>query len=133
METTKKIIKTHPYHRENIYTLLRWMMMEFNELRLKDNLDLKNKRLRCNEYVASLLTAEFSRRLNRILSLGDKATIDNYRELFKFPGDILIQKMHSTGILRFDDSVNDMNFFSKFRYTEICWCIKTSLIAGISR
>ena len=68
--------------------------MEFNELRLKDNLDLKNKRLRCNEYVASLLTAEFSRRLNRILSLGDKATIDNYREFFKFPGDILIQKMH---------------------------------------
>ena len=99
METTKKIIKTHPYHRENIYTLLRWMMMEFNELRLKDNLDLKNKRLRCNEYVASLLTAEFSRRLNRILSLGDKATIDNYRELFKFPGDERKKLCHLTSLI----------------------------------
>lgn len=116
-ETTKKILKVDEYHREDIYSLLRWMMQEFNELRLKDNMDLANKRLRCNEYVASLLTKEFSKRLNTIFSLGDKATIDNFRNIFKFPGDILIQKMHTSGILRFDDSVNDMSFFSKFRYT----------------
>lgn len=116
-ETTKKILKVNEYHREDIYSLLRWMMQEFNDLRLKDNMDLANKRLRCNEYVASLLTKEFSKRLNSIFSLGDKATIDNFRNIFKFPGDILIQKMHTSGILRFDDSVNDMTFFSKFRYT----------------
>lgn len=116
-QTTKKILKVHPYHKDDIYTLLRWMMQEFNELRLKDNLDLKNKRLRCNEYIASLLTKEFSKRLNRILSLRDKATYENYKDLFKFPGDLLIQKLHTSGILRFDDSVNDMNFFSKTKYT----------------
>ncbi len=116
-ETTKSTVLIHPYHKDNIYTMLRWMMQEFNELRLKDNLDLKNKRLRCNEYIASLLTAEFSKRLNRILSKRDKATYESYKELFKFPGDILIQKCHSSGILRFDDSVNDMNFFSKTKYT----------------
>lgn len=116
-ETTKKILKVHPYHRENIYTLLRWIMQNFTDLRLKDNLDLRNKRIRCNEYVAALLTKEFSKRLNSIISLRDKATIDNYRNLFRFPGDLLIQKMHTSGILRFDDSVNDMNFFSKFKFT----------------
>lgn len=62
-------------------------MQEFNELRLKDNCDLRNKRLRCNEYIASLLTKEFSKRLNRIISMGDKVTIDNIREIFKFSGD----------------------------------------------
>ena len=62
-------------------------MQEFNELRLKDNMALENKRLRCNEYIASLLTREFSRRLNKIISLGKKATIDQFRDLFKFPGD----------------------------------------------
>ena len=30
---------------------------------------------------------------------------------------ILIQQMHSSGILRFNDSVNDMSFWSKFKYT----------------
>lgn len=116
-ETTKKVLKLPDYHKKDIYHLLRWMMSEFNTLRLKDNCDLKNKRIRCNEYIASLLTQDFSRRLNRIISLGDKVTIDNIKELFRFPGEILIQKMHSSGILRFDDSVNDMNFWSKVKYT----------------
>ena len=116
-ESTKKILKVHKYHLGNIYTVIRWMMQEFNELRLKDNLDLTNKRLRKNEYVASLLTLAFSDRLKRIVSLGDKATIDNYRELLKFPGDILLQKMNQSGILRFNDTVNDMTFFNKFKYT----------------
>jgi len=118
-ETTKRALKLPDYYTEDIYALLRWMMQEFQELRLKDNCDLNNKRLRCNEYIASLLTKEFSRRLNRIISMGDKVTIDNIKELFKFPGDILIQKMHSSGILRFDDNVNDMNFWSKLKYTKI--------------
>ena len=69
-------------------------MEHFQELRMKDNLNLDNKRLRCNEYISSLLTKEFSKRLNRIISMGDKVTIDNIKEIFKFPGDILIQKMH---------------------------------------
>lgn len=86
-ETTKKNVKIHQYHRQDIYTLLRWMCQEFTTLRLKDNLSLDNKRLRCNEVISSLLTLEFSKRLNRIISLGEKATIDNYRDLFKFPGD----------------------------------------------
>lgn len=93
-ETTKKVLKVPEYHSEDIYALLRWMMEHFQELRMKDNLNLDNKRLRCNEYISSLLTKEFSKRLNRIISMGDKVTIDNIKEIFKFPGDILIQKMH---------------------------------------
>jgi hypothetical protein len=116
-ETTRKNVKIHEYHRQDIYTLLRWMCQEFTTLRLKDNMSLDNKRLRCNELISALLTFEFSKRLNRIISLGEKATIENYRDLFKFPGDILIQKMHTSGILRFDESVNDMTFFSKFKFT----------------
>ena len=42
-ETTKKVLKVPDYHSEDIYALLRWIMEEFNELRLKDNLDLGNK------------------------------------------------------------------------------------------
>ena len=116
-ETTKKVLKVPDYYSEDIYALLRWIMENFNELRLKDNCDLGNKRLRCNEYIASLLTKEFSKRLNRIISMGDKATIDNLKELFKFPGDILLQKMHLSGVLRYDDTVNDMTFWSQLKYT----------------
>lgn len=86
-ETTKKILRVDESNKMDVLSVIRWMTQDFNDLRMKDNMDLKNKRLRCNEYIASLLTQEFSNRLNRLLSLGNKATIDNYREVFKFPGD----------------------------------------------
>lgn len=116
-ETTKKVLLLDDYNKEDIYSILRWMMQNFNELRMKDNLSLDNKRLRCNEYIASLLTQEFSKKLNRVVTLGAKATLDNYQDMFKFSGDILLQKMHSAGILRFDDTINDMDFFSRFKFT----------------
>ena len=101
--------------------------MNFNDLRMKDNLSLDNKRLRCNEYIASLLTQEFSKRLNKIITLGSKATMNDFTDMFKFSGELLIQKMHSSGILRFDDNINDLDFFSKFKYTELCGALCSNI------
>lgn len=115
--TTRKILKLDDYEKNDIYAVLRWMMQNFGTLRLKDNMSLDNKRLRCNEYIASLLTLDFSSRLNSVITLGNKATMDNFTNMFRFTGEILIQKMHSSGILRFNDNMNDMDFFSKFKYT----------------
>lgn len=76
-ETTRKILKLNDYHKKDVYSIIRWAMMEFNQLRMKDNMSLENKRLRCYEYVASLLTQEFSTRLNRIINMGSKVTLEN--------------------------------------------------------
>lgn len=141
-ETTGKILRLDIYHKHDVLSLTRWMCEEYNDLRMKDNMDLRNKRLRSNEIFSALMTQEFSTRLNRIMSLGKKAVIDNYRELFSFPGDILIQAINSSGIQRYNDVINDMNFFSKYKYTikgpnsllnKIIGRIKTSLTAGTFR
>ena len=89
-ETTRKMLKVNVYRKLDVVSVIKYMTENYNDLRAKDNMNLCNKRLRCNEYIASLLTQEFSKRLNRIMSLGNKATIDNYKEMFKFSGDILI-------------------------------------------
>lgn len=115
--TTKKILKVHPIHKRNTYSILRWMILNFNDLRKKDNLNLGNKRLRCNEYIASLLTKTFSERVNRIIAKGSKATLANVKEIFKFPGDIIITQLHRSGLLRYDARVNDMDFFGKTKVT----------------
>ena len=93
------------------------MIQNFNELRKKDNLDLRNKRLRCNEYIAALLTKSFSDRVNRIIGYGNKVTIEKISEIFKFNGDIIIKQLHNSGLLRYDDNVNDMDMFSKLKWT----------------
>ena len=118
-DTTKRILKIHQINKRDTYSILRWMVMNFNSLRKKDNLDLNNKRLRCNEYIASLLTKAFSERVNRIIALGSKATLKNIKEIFKFPGDILIQQLHKSGLKLMSPIPGD-------RYLE------TSLIAGNS-
>lgn len=130
-ETTGQVLRLDIYHKHDVLSLTRWICQEYNDLRMKDNMDLRNKRIRSNEILSALMTQEFSTRLNRIMSLGKKATIDNYRELFSFPGDILVQAINTAGIQRYNDCINDMSFFTKFKYTEpFRRCIKTSLIAG---
>ena len=57
------------------------MMQNYQILRMKDNLSLDNKRLRCNEYIAALLTQEFSKRLNRVITLGTKATLTDFSDM----------------------------------------------------
>lgn len=116
-DTTKRLLKLHPMHKQSIYSILRWMIMHFDDLRKKDNMDLKNKRLRCNEYIAAMLTRVLGERVNRIISLGSKATLKDIKEIFKFPGDIIITQLHKSGLLRFDDRINDMDFFAKLKIT----------------
>ena len=84
---TQKDLLIPEYHKKDIYAILRWIMQEFSTLRRKDNCDLANKRLRCNECISSLMDKEFSRRLNRPITMGDKVTIDVLMDIFKFPGD----------------------------------------------
>ena len=38
--TTQKILILPDYYNQDIYSILKWVMQEFNELRLKDNCDL---------------------------------------------------------------------------------------------
>lgn len=116
-KNTKRDLRLPEYHKRDIYCIIRWMMQHFQELRKKDNCSLKTKRLRCAECISALMDQEFSNRLYRIISHGNRLTIDNIKELFKFSGEILIQKMHSSGLLRYDDVVNDMTMWSKLRYT----------------
>lgn len=115
--TTKKMLKVHPINKTDTYAVLRWMMQHFNDLRKKDNMDFGNKRIRANEYVASLLSFDINKKINRVIKHGDNINITHLREIFKFKSDIIMQKLNSSGILRFDDNVNDMTMWSKFKYT----------------
>jgi hypothetical protein len=77
-DVTRKELKIDEYDKQNIYYLLRWIIQNYHTLWAKDNLSMINKRLRCKEYLGTLITAEVSKRINRIVSLGDKATIKEY-------------------------------------------------------
>jgi hypothetical protein len=83
-------------------------------------MDITNKRLRDNEYIASLMTRELSNTLYRIMSKVRKPqsrNLNTLEELFSFRGDILINNLYNSGLFKFDDVVNDMDFWNKLKYT----------------
>lgn len=115
-EVTRKEIKIDDYDKQDIYHLLRWVIGNFHILWSKDNLSMINKRLRCNEYIGSFITAEVSKRINRIVSLGDKATIKDMLNAFRWPEDIFLTRLYSSGVLRYaeNDSDIDSNLLTKY-------------------
>ncbi len=116
-EVTKKELKINDYDKQDIYHLLRWIIENYHTLWAKDNLSMVNKRLRCHEMIGSFITAEVSKRINRIVSLGDKATIRDMLNAFRFPEDIFITRLYSSGVLRYAENDSDMDFNMKTKYT----------------
>lgn len=117
-DITRRELKINDYDKQNIYYLLRWVIQNYHTLWSKDNLSMLNKRLRCNEYIGSFITAELSKRINRLVSLGDKATIKEYLNAFKFPEDIFVTKLYSSGVLRYSETNSDMDFGNRFKITK---------------
>lgn len=117
-ETSKKILKVHGVNKNNVYAIVRWLVQNYNELRKKDNMDLANKRLRDNEILGALLTKALSERVSRIIRLGKKCDMEQLTTMFNFNGDIIITELHNSQLLRYDERVNDMDLWSKLKYTK---------------
>ena len=116
-ETTKSNLRIDPKYKKSMYSILLYMFQNFNELKKKDNMDMENKRLRDSEYIASLLNKELSKRILPVVNSGKKLTREKIKDVFKFSGEILITQLYNSGLFRYDDQVNDMDFFSKLKYT----------------
>lgn len=116
-ETSKKILKVHGNNKNNIYAVVRWLVQNFNELRKKDNMSLINKRLRDAECLGSLLTKAFSERVNRIIRLGKKVDMEQLEGMFNFNGDIIITELQTSGLLRYDERINDQDLWNKLKWT----------------
>lgn len=106
------------YNKRDTYAILRWMMREYYVLKEKDNMDLKNKRIRLGEYIASYLIREFSGKMNMFLSESN-VTLEMVSNLLNFGQNILIKAVSGAkaSLLRYEGSVNDMDLFNRLKIT----------------
>lgn len=120
-ESNKEGLRLTMYNRRDVYAIIRWLMQNFKECWNKDNLDILNKRLRCNECINSLLNTIISDKIKRFVNTTANTAEKlehKYDTLFSFRGNEIITKAHSSGLMRFDELVNDMDFFQKFKFTQ---------------
>lgn len=118
--TTRRVLNIAPDHKDSMYSALRWMFMNYDDLKNKRIMDITHKRLRDNEYIQSLMTNTLSTRLYRAMGKVKKPqsrNLETLEDIFSFKGDILINELYNSGLFKYDDVVNDMDFWNKLKYT----------------
>lgn len=119
-KSSRETLRTTWHNKESIYNIIRWICQNYDELRSKDNLDIRFKRLRCNQYIGFSINLIISDHIKKFVNtsvITKDALIGKYKNFFAFKGNEVISKIHSSGLMKYDDLVNDMNFFQKFKVT----------------
>lgn len=109
-------------HKENIYTILRWMIVQFDDLKFKDNIDINNKRVRKNEYIVkATLGRKINDNINRVIAHRSDSranTMDTLLEIFNFGSDIIINGMRKLNdLIKTDDFTNDLSLVEDLAYS----------------
>lgn len=109
-------------YKQDIYCVLRWLIYDYDELKLKDNIDVSTKRVRKNEYIVdSSLGRKISEMINSFISkLSDSRQndMDTILELFNYSSSIILNGMRNLNdLIKTDDIVNDMNILQDLAYS----------------
>ncbi len=121
-EITKLNLRVPPAHKYSMYTILRWMIYEFDNLKVKVNIDMNNKRIRRNEaIVKATLGRKLSENINKVISKKSSSrenNMDTLLEIFCFPSSIIINGMNNLNdIIKPDDLVNDLTILQDMAVT----------------
>lgn len=121
-KVTSDILLLPDIYKNNIYYFIYWMITNYDSIHEKNNMDMKNKRVRKNEVIVeSSLGKKISENINKLIERKSKSrlnTMDTLLELFNFPSDIIVSNMRNLNdLIKGDDLSNDMNFISDLSYS----------------
>lgn len=115
-DITASMLRLDKKHLQSTYSLIRWELQNFNELRKKDNHDLSNKRLRCNEVIAFYFIQSMSQRINNLLNK-KKLSIEDIERIFNWNPNELIRLMVASknSLLKYDPDINNFQLLNALR------------------
>lgn len=114
---THDALKLKPEDKADMYTVLRWMLREFNNLRLKDNLDISVKRIRFAEYVASLYVMKIAKGIYRVADKNKRATIEDIIRAIKTDPLYLLKAIVMSKMISYRNMVSDMDSMQALKFT----------------
>lgn len=117
-EITKKYLHLPMKDKENVYCILRWLMREFSNLRIKDNVDITTKRIRIADYIAAVYAEKLNKGIHRISDQGTKVTLNRVRQaIYTSPMFILNSISTMANLVGYRDMVNDYDALVALKYT----------------
>ena len=115
--STKNSIRLPEKDKATTYHILRWIMREFNSLRLKDNLDIGIKKIRFAEYIASLYAFKIAQGIYRVSDANKKATIDSIRKAIRTDPNFLLVAITKSKMVSYRNMVSDMDSMQALKFT----------------
>lgn len=103
--------------KKNIYDIIVWIVREFSELRIKDNLDLSMKRIRWAEYFACIYAYKLIKGIYRISDKGNKITLQAIEKSINIDPDYLIRAISKDKLVNPSNMANDLDSAAALKYT----------------
>ena len=117
---TKKRLGLKKYQKKNTFTIMKWMLTNFEELLKKDSNDLKTKRMRANETQAFFIDSYITKNVNSLLNTDDPS-FERYMRLFNaISEDIVLRSSHSVGGKSSQSSMFRFERYNDFDAIELC-------------
>ena len=110
--TTKRVMRLDKKDKEDIYSLIRWILINYNELLKLDNTDLRNKRIRINEYELYPFIESNLTRINSIIN-GRNKTIEKILTVFtNINIGKIVSDISNNKLIRYSNAPNTIDLFS---------------------
>ena len=115
--STKESIRLPESEKATTYHVIRWIMREFNALRMKDNLDIGIKKIRFAEYIASLYAFKIAQGIYRVSDANKKATVDSIRKAIRTDPNFLLVAITKSKMISYRNMVSDMDSMQALKFT----------------
>lgn len=108
-------------YKKNMFVLLQWLLCEFNNLKMKDTMNITTKKVRCAEYIAAIYAKKLTTNIHRLSNKGKKINLKEIERTINIKPDWLIVEITKSQLVGFRNIVNDMDAFlaTKFTYKGI--------------
>lgn len=115
----KKVLKLPENKKKDIYCILKWLVTEFSNIRLKDNHNTVTKRIRWGEWLASLYIMQLNRNIFRVSEMrkNEKHGVKKLRQAIAINPMQLITEIQRSNLKGFRNMVNDRDSFAMLKHT----------------
>lgn len=115
---TKRDLHLPMKDKENIFCILRWLIREFSALRVKENVDVRTKRIRIAEYVAAVYANKLNKGIHRLSDSGTRVTLKKVIQAVRTDPMFVIKSISTmSNLVSYRDLVNDLDSLTALKYT----------------
>ena len=115
---TKRNLHLPDEDKENIYTIIRWLLREFSQLRIKENTDVRTKRIRIADCIAAIYGTKLNKGMYRISDMGRRVNLKKITQaIYTQPMFIMNSLSGQSNLFSYRDMVNDNDATVALKWT----------------